>query len=56
MQGIGPFLIFCSEDDDLAPYQIVSSFTQHLLDNGGDVKLVNWRNSPHLGALLTPFS
>ncbi|XP_020090918.1 uncharacterized protein LOC109711948 [Ananas comosus] len=47
--GIGPFLIFCSEDDDLAPYQIVSSFTQHLLDNGGDVKLVNWRNSPHLG-------
>ncbi|KAK9112806.1 hypothetical protein Scep_020325 [Stephania cephalantha] len=45
----GPFLILCSEDDDLAPYQIISNFAQRLQDLGGAVKVVNWKSSPHVG-------
>ncbi|KAL6982872.1 hypothetical protein U1Q18_016267 [Sarracenia purpurea var. burkii] len=44
-----PYLIFCSEDDDLAPYQIICNFAQRLQDLGGDVKLVKWNSSPHVG-------
>ncbi|XP_073011015.1 uncharacterized protein [Typha latifolia] len=47
--GIGPTLIFCSEDDDLAPCRTVCCFAQRLLDLGGDVKLVKWSSSPHVG-------
>ncbi|KAJ8471342.1 hypothetical protein OPV22_025685 [Ensete ventricosum] len=47
--SMGPFLIFCSEDDDLASYQIIFNFSQHLNDLGGDVRLVKWSNSPHVG-------
>ncbi|XP_058089127.1 uncharacterized protein LOC131236049 [Magnolia sinica] len=45
----GPFLILCSEDDDLTPYQLVCNFAQRLQDLGGDVKLVKWNSSPHVG-------
>ncbi|KAF8377529.1 hypothetical protein HHK36_030911 [Tetracentron sinense] len=45
----GPFLILCSENDDLAPYQIICNFAQRLQDLGGDVKLVKWNDSPHVG-------
>ncbi|XP_078433201.1 uncharacterized protein LOC144704599 [Wolffia australiana] len=46
---LGPILILSSENDELAPRQIVCNFTQHLRENGGDVKLVLWKSSPHLG-------
>ncbi|TVU17489.1 hypothetical protein EJB05_33527 [Eragrostis curvula] len=46
---VGPILIFCSEDDELAPCSIVQDFGQRLLELGGDVNLVKWRSSPHVG-------
>ncbi|KAJ6806259.1 uncharacterized protein M6B38_301730 [Iris pallida] len=45
--NMGPYLIFCSENDEIAPYQIVGSFAQRLQELGGDVKLVKW-SSPHV--------
>ncbi|KAJ7967445.1 Transmembrane protein 53 [Quillaja saponaria] len=44
-----PFLILCSEKDELAPFQSICSFAQRLQDLGGDVKLVNFYGSPHVG-------
>ncbi|KAF6176154.1 hypothetical protein GIB67_023445 [Kingdonia uniflora] len=44
-----PFLILCSEDDDLAPYQIICNFAKRLQELGGDVKVVKWKSSPHVG-------
>lgn len=50
MQRFGaPYLILCSEDDDLAPYQVIYNFAQRLRDLGADVKLVKWNSSPHVG-------
>ncbi|XP_015615095.1 uncharacterized protein [Oryza sativa Japonica Group] len=45
---VGPILIFCSEDDELAPCSIVQKFGRRLLELGGDVNLVKWQNSPHV--------
>ncbi|KAM0950863.1 putative alpha/Beta hydrolase [Dioscorea sansibarensis] len=47
--SIGPILILFSEDDELAPFQVVYDFAQHLLELGGDVRLVKWKSSPHVG-------
>ncbi|XP_022852633.1 uncharacterized protein LOC111374225 [Olea europaea var. sylvestris] len=47
-----PYLILCSEDDDLAPCQIICNFAQRLKDFGADVKLVKWNNSSHVGIIL----
>ncbi|KAG6591366.1 hypothetical protein SDJN02_13057, partial [Cucurbita argyrosperma subsp. argyrosperma] len=47
-----PYLILCSEEDDLAPYQTVFNFAQRLEDLGGDVKLIKWNGSPHVGHYL----
>ncbi|XP_059434042.1 uncharacterized protein LOC132167159 isoform X1 [Corylus avellana] len=44
-----PFLIICSEKDDLAPYDIICNFAQRLQDLGGDVKLVKLNGTPHIG-------
>ncbi|XP_047323765.1 uncharacterized protein LOC124927403 [Impatiens glandulifera] len=44
-----PYLILCSENDELAPCQIVVNFAGRLQELGGDVKLVKWTNSSHLG-------
>ena len=44
-----PYLFLCSENDDLAPFQVISDFVQQLKDLGGDVKLVKWSASPHVG-------
>ncbi|KAI4389548.1 hypothetical protein MLD38_001763 [Melastoma candidum] len=44
-----PYLILCSENDDLAPYQTICNFSQRLQDLGGDVKMVTWKGSPHVG-------
>lgn len=46
-----PFLILCSENDDLVPFQTVSRFAQHLQDTGGSVRIVKWESSPHVGHL-----
>ncbi|XP_039777630.1 uncharacterized protein LOC120644955 isoform X2 [Panicum virgatum] len=46
---VGPILILCSEDDQLAPFSVVENFHQRLLELGGDVNLVKWRSSPHVG-------
>ncbi|KAL8261154.1 hypothetical protein R6Q59_025203 [Mikania micrantha] len=48
--GMGaPYLILCSENDNLAPYQIICNFAQRLESLGADVKLVRWTSSPHVG-------
>ncbi|XP_059647772.1 uncharacterized protein LOC132294067 [Cornus florida] len=44
-----PFLILCSESDDLAPISVICNFAQRLQDLGGVVKLVKWNSSPHVG-------
>ncbi|KAI3684741.1 hypothetical protein L6452_33967 [Arctium lappa] len=44
-----PYLILCSENDDLAPFQIICNFAQRLESLGGAVKLVKWSSSPHVG-------
>ncbi|KAK6130937.1 hypothetical protein DH2020_035316 [Rehmannia glutinosa] len=44
-----PYLILCSEDDDLAPFHIIFNFATRLKDLGADVKLVKWKTSSHVG-------
>ncbi|KAL8141138.1 hypothetical protein V2J09_007159 [Rumex salicifolius] len=44
-----PYLILCSEDDDIAPFQTICNFSQRLKELGGDVTLVKWDSSPHVG-------
>ncbi|KAK1392476.1 Transmembrane protein like [Heracleum sosnowskyi] len=44
-----PYLIFCSENDDLAPIHTICNFAQRLENLGADVKLVKWSNSSHVG-------
>ncbi|KAK2391682.1 alpha/beta-Hydrolases superfamily protein [Trifolium repens] len=44
-----PYLIFCSENDDLAPFEVISNFFHRLKDLGGDVKLVKWSSTRHVG-------
>ncbi|XP_047316373.1 uncharacterized protein LOC124920027 [Impatiens glandulifera] len=44
-----PYLIFCSEDDDLAPWHVIFNFAQRLEALGGDVKMVKWNRSSHVG-------
>lgn len=50
MQGMrAPYLILCSDSDDLAPYHIICNFAQRLQDLGADVKIITWSGSPHVG-------
>lgn len=49
LQSMGPILIFSSEDDDLAPYQVIFNFSLRLKELGVDARLVKWSNSPHVG-------
>ncbi|XP_030485669.2 uncharacterized protein LOC115702346 [Cannabis sativa] len=44
-----PYLILCSKNDDLAPFQIIHNFAQRLQELGADVNLVKWNDSPHVG-------
>ncbi|KAL8172091.1 hypothetical protein V2J09_023895 [Rumex salicifolius] len=44
-----PYLLLCSEDDDLAPVQTICNFAQRIQELGADVTLVKWASSPHLG-------
>jgi len=52
---VGPILILCSEDDQLAPFSVIENFGQRLLELGVDVNLVKWHSSPHVGMLISPF-
>lgn len=47
-----PYLFLCSESDEPAPYHVVSKFAQRVMDLGGDVKLVKWNGSPHVGHFM----
>jgi acetyl esterase/lipase len=53
MQGLGPVLIVCSEDDVLAPIHVICGFARRLIELGTDVKVIKWSNSPHVGAFLS---
>lgn len=44
-----PFLILCSEKDNLAPHPVICSFARCLQELGGNVRLVKWKDSPHVG-------
>ncbi|CAJ1939429.1 unnamed protein product [Sphenostylis stenocarpa] len=44
-----PFLLLCSENDDLVRYQSIYDFAQRLRNLNGDVNLVNFSSSCHLG-------
>ncbi|GAB4839373.1 hypothetical protein Ancab_028898 [Ancistrocladus abbreviatus] len=44
-----PYLFLCSKDDDLAPCQIICNFAMRLQELGGDVTLVKWNSSQHVG-------
>ncbi|GFP95691.1 hypothetical protein PHJA_001713300 [Phtheirospermum japonicum] len=44
-----PYLILCSEDDDLAPFHIIFNFATRLKELGAEVKLVKWSSSSHVG-------
>ncbi|XP_057975376.1 uncharacterized protein LOC131162794 [Malania oleifera] len=44
-----PYLILCSEIDNLASYQILCNFSQRLQDLGANVKFVKLDGSPHVG-------
>ncbi|KAJ4793752.1 hypothetical protein LUZ62_044998 [Rhynchospora pubera] len=46
---MGPFLIFCSEEDKLASFRSICNSAQQLADLGGDVRLVKWSTSHHIG-------
>ncbi|KAK8966424.1 hypothetical protein KSP40_PGU014150 [Platanthera guangdongensis] len=46
--SMGPFLILCSEDDKLTPYQTVSGFAQCLQELGADVNFIKWSSSSHV--------
>lgn len=50
-----PYLMLCSENDDLAPFHIIHNFAQRLRELGADVKLVKWNGSPHVGLFLNLF-
>uniref|UniRef100_A0A0D3GE57 Uncharacterized protein n=1 Tax=Oryza barthii TaxID=65489 RepID=A0A0D3GE57_9ORYZ len=47
--GLGPVLMLCSEDDDLAPCHVVCGFARRLVELGTDVKVIKWSDSPHVG-------
>lgn len=50
MQGLGaPFLILCSENDDVAPCSTPCHFAHNLQDLGADVKVVKSDTSIHVG-------
>lgn len=46
---MGPVLVMCSEDDELAPFCVIHNFVECLKEQGSDVKLIKWTSSPHVG-------
>ncbi|KAH7442785.1 hypothetical protein KP509_02G001900 [Ceratopteris richardii] len=46
---IGPVLFFCSENDKLAPIETIQIFASNLRNLGGEVEMVAWKESEHVG-------
>ncbi|XP_047325704.1 uncharacterized protein LOC124929397 [Impatiens glandulifera] len=44
-----PFLVLCSETDEFAPYPVIINFVKQIEILGGNVKLVKFNDSPHIG-------
>ncbi|XP_078440827.1 uncharacterized protein LOC144710866 isoform X2 [Wolffia australiana] len=44
---MGPVLVMCSENDELAPFNVIHNFVEQLKEQGSDVDLVRWASSPH---------
>ncbi|KAJ8762272.1 hypothetical protein K2173_007429 [Erythroxylum novogranatense] len=44
-----PYLIMCSDNDELASYQVISNFAQRFFEIGGDVKVLTMKGSPSVG-------
>lgn len=50
LQSLGsPYLILCSEHDDISPYPIICNFAHQLQDLGGSVQLFRLKGSTHVG-------
>lgn len=47
--NIGPILILCSENDELAPLETIHMFSSNLCKLGGKVDVVVWKDSKHVG-------
>ncbi|KAK4803177.1 hypothetical protein SAY86_001380 [Trapa natans] len=48
-----PYLMVCSEDDSLAPYQTICSFAQSLQGLGADVRILKSSGSAHIGHYMS---
>eukprot|EP00252_Welwitschia_mirabilis_P021014 TRINITY_DN5276_c0_g1_i1.p1 TRINITY_DN5276_c0_g1~~TRINITY_DN5276_c0_g1_i1.p1 ORF type:complete len:378 (-),score=48.54 TRINITY_DN5276_c0_g1_i1:356-1489(-) len=46
---MGPIVILCSEDDELAEFQTIQNFATHLNELGGLVRFISWKKSAHVG-------
>lgn len=51
-QKLGPILILCSTNDDLAPFDIINKFAIAVRESGCAVDLVVWDSSDHVGEIL----
>ena len=49
LQGIGPILFFCCENDELSPIETIKIFASNLRKLGGRVDLNVWKESEHVG-------
>lgn len=47
--NMGPILILCSENDELAPLETVHMFSSNLRKLGGKVDVVTWKDTKHVG-------
>jgi len=52
LQKLGPLLILCCTNDDLAPFDIINKFATGVRDSGCPVDLVVWDASDHVGEVL----
>ncbi|KAK4401638.1 B3 domain-containing protein [Sesamum angolense] len=48
-----PFLILCSEHDDVAPISTLCNFAQRIQELGGNVKFVKWSTTAHLVSIFS---
>lgn len=47
--NVGPILILCAEEDELAPIETIHMFSANLCRLGGKVDVVAWKGSTHVG-------
>ncbi|KAH6555346.1 hypothetical protein KP509_31G070100 [Ceratopteris richardii] len=46
---VGPILVFCSELDELAPFETIQIFAANIRRLGGKINVVAWKDSKHVG-------